>query len=266
METTVRAYDVREGFVRPMIESLSIGFDMPAETLRCPSCGAAVSSAATRCDFCKATLATVTCPSCFGVMFAAAKFCSHCGAKGNRSETAGAEAARCPRCQVMMNSVTVGTTSLLECSRCEGIWVDVDTLNEISADREKQAFVASVPAGPEAPLQLEANIRYVPCPVCHELMNREQFARCSHVVVDVCKQHGTWFDKDELRRAVQFIRGGGLEKVRARELEQLKEEQRRLTAAKLYSTTFDPGTTSASYKQGHNIGSSAIGLLFDLLS
>src|SRR3984885_6828072 len=100
---------------------------MPAETLRCPSCGAAVSSQATRCDFCNAALATVTCPSCFGMMFAGAKFCSHCGAKGNRSEAADGESRLCPRCQAALNKVTVGTTDLLECSRCEGIWVDVDT-------------------------------------------------------------------------------------------------------------------------------------------
>jgi Zn-finger nucleic acid-binding protein len=239
---------------------------MPAETLRCPSCGAAVSSAATCCDFCKATLATVTCPTCFGVMFAGAKFCSHCGAKGNRSEATGAEASRCPRCQVAMNSVTVGTTSLLECSRCEGIWVDVETLNQISADREKQALVAGAPTAAGEDLQLETNIRYVPCPVCHELMNRDQFAHCSHVIVDVCKPHGTWFDKDDLRRAVQFIRAGGLEKARSQELEQLKEEQRRLAFARLHSTTFEPQTSSVSGGDGADITSSAIKLLFRLLS
>jgi len=239
---------------------------MPAETLRCPSCGAAVSSAATRCDFCKTTLATVTCPTCFGVMFAGAKFCSHCGAKGNRSEAAGAAGSRCPRCQVVMNSVTVGTTSLLECSRCEGIWVDVETLNQIAADREKQAFVASAPAGEEEDLQVEANIRYVPCPVCHQLMNRQQFAHCSHVIVDVCKPHGTWFDKDELRRAVQFIRAGGLEKARSQELEQLKDEQRRLAFARLHGTTFEPQQSSAPGIAGADITTSAIKLLFRLLS
>src|ERR1700743_3521660 len=151
---------------------------MPAETLRCPSCGAAASSAATRCDFCKATLATVTCPSCFGVMFAGAKFCSHCGAMGNRVEGPGADASRCPRCQVGMNSVSVGTTKLLECSRCEGIWVDVDTLNQIAADRDKQAFAASVPAGKEEPLQLERNIRYGPFPVLLELFNSRYVRDC----------------------------------------------------------------------------------------
>jgi Zn-finger nucleic acid-binding protein len=238
---------------------------MPAETLRCPSCGAAVSSAATRCDFCKTTLATVTCPSCFGVMFAGAKFCSHCGAKGSRSEAPGAKASRCPRCQIAMNGVTVGTTSLLECSRCEGIWVDVETLNQISADREKQAFVAGAPGAVGQDLQLEANIRYVPCPVCLALMNREQFAHCSHVIVDVCKPHGTWFDKDELRRAVQFIQAGGLEKARSQELEQLKDEQRRLAFARLHSTTFEPQVSSAPSSAGSDITASAIKLLFRLL-
>jgi Zn-finger nucleic acid-binding protein len=166
---------------------------MPAETLRCPSCGAAVSSAATRCDFCKTTLATVTCPSCFGVMFAGAP-----GAVGQD-------------------------------------------------------------------LQLEANIRYVPCPVCLALMNREQFAHCSHVIVDVCKPHGTWFDKDELRRAVQFIQAGGLEKARSQELEQLKDEQRRLAFARLHSTTFEPQVSSAPSSAGSDITTSAIKLLFRLL-
>ena len=240
--------------------------NMPAETLRCPSCGAAISSQATRCDFCKATLATVTCPSCFGTMFAGAKFCSHCGAKGDRSEAASGEPKLCPRCQVAMSSVAVGNSSLFECSQCEGIWVDVDTLQQISADREKQAFVSSAPSALEQPLELEKTIRYSPCPVCHELMNRVQFAHCSHVIVDVCKPHGTWFDKDELERAVQFIRAGGLEKARDQQIEQLKEEQRRLVVARLHGATFEPSDPSPPGNSGYSLASSAIGLLFDLFS
>jgi Zn-finger nucleic acid-binding protein len=201
------------------------------------------------------------------MMFAGAKFCSHCGAKGSRVEVAGGEAQRCPRCQVGMNTVTVGTTSLLECPRCEGIWVDVDTLNQISADREKQAFVATASTSTDEPLQLETAIRYVPCPVCHELMNRVQFAHCSHVIVDVCKPHGTWFDKNELRRAVQFIRAGGLEKARTQQLEEIKDEERRLATARLHSPTFDPTPSSnLTPNSRFNLASSAIGLLFDLFN
>jgi Zn-finger nucleic acid-binding protein len=237
---------------------------MPVETLHCPSCGATVPSDATRCDFCNATLATVTCPFCFGMMFAGAKFCSHCGAKGSRVEVAGGEPRRCPRCQVGMNNVTVGTTSLLECARCEGIWVDLDTLNQIAADREKQAFVANAPASADEPMKVETAIRYVPCPVCQQLMNREQFAHKSHVIVDVCVSHGTWFDKDELRRAVQFIRAGGIEKARMQQLEQIRDEQRRLASARLFSPTLDSTPSSNLTNSRFDLTSSAIHLLFDL--
>lgn len=237
---------------------------MPAEILRCPSCGAAASSEATRCEFCHAALATVTCPSCFGMMFAGAKFCSHCGAKGNRSELASGDARLCPRCQIGMKVVTLGTTSVLECGQCEGIWVDVDTLQQICNDREKQAMVSNAPSALNQDLQFEKTIRYVPCPVCHELMNRVQFAHCSHVVVDVCKSHGTWFDKDELRRAIEFVRAGGLEKARAQQLDEIKDEQRKLAAARMYAPFFDPAPSRPADDPRTNAATSAIGLLFDL--
>jgi Zn-finger nucleic acid-binding protein len=163
-----------------------------------------------------------------------------------------------------MNTVAIGANVVLECNRCEGIWVDVDALQQIAADREKQAFASSVPDALNQPLELEKAIRYVPCPVCHELMNRIQFARCSHVIVDVCKPHGTWFDKYELQRAVHFIRAGGLDKARSQQLEQIKDEERRLAVAQMHQPTSDTGTSNPAYNRGYDIGSSAIGLLFDL--
>ena len=63
-------------------------------------------------------------------------------------------------------------------------------------------------------------------------MNRINFAHCSGVIVDICKGHGTWFDRDELREIVEFIRGGGMERSRQKEkheiefeLQQLRTEQ-----------------------------------------
>ena len=46
--------------------------------------------------------------------------------------------------------------------------------------------------------------------------------------MDICKGHGTWFDRDELSRIVEFIHAGGLEASREREKAELKEERRRL--------------------------------------
>src|SRR6185503_17721444 len=73
-----------------------------------------------------------------------------------------------------------------------------------------------------------SKVKYVPCPECKQLMNRINFARCSGVIVDICKGHGTWFDREELSRIVEFIRGGGLEAARVREKEAIQEERRRL--------------------------------------
>jgi Zn-finger nucleic acid-binding protein len=200
-----------------------------AKTLNCPMCGAAAATDATHCQHCGARLATVACPSCFGLVFIGAKFCSHCGSKIQRVEQEAVKTQLCPRCRVDMNAATVGVISVRECPRCMGIWVESDTLKQVVIDREKQASVLGM-ASPIVASNpgIETAIRYVPCPVCKGLMNRVNFARCSSVIVDVCRQHGTWFDRDELRRIVDFIHNGGLEKARFKEMEDLKVEQRRL--------------------------------------
>jgi Zn-finger nucleic acid-binding protein len=77
-------------------------------------------------------------------------------------------------------------------------------------------------------------------------MNRINFARCSGVIVDVCKGHGTWFDRDELSRIVEFIRDGGLEASRNREKASIEEERRRLQQEQLAAdghAAMDPGFT-----------------------
>ena len=206
-----------------------------AETLNCPMCGAPSSTEATRCEHCGARLATVACPSCFGLMFVGAKFCSHCGAQAARTEIDADARERCPRCRVDMSAVAVGSTNLKECPKCEGLWVDATALEQICSDREKQAAVLGMAAPVATPAEgdVEQNIRYVPCPECSTLMNRVNFAHCSHVIVDVCAQHGTWFDRDELRRIVEFIRAGGLETARAREISELETKQRALRTAQL---------------------------------
>ena len=63
-------------------------------------------------------------------------------------------------------------------------------------------------------------------------MNRANFARCSGVVVDLCKEHGIWFDRDELSRIIEFIKDGGLELARSKERVHLEEERRHLEQLK----------------------------------
>ena len=207
--------------------------------MNCPSCGAPVTAGATQCEHCGARLAMVACPSCFGMVFEGDKFCPHCGAAIARAEVDTEKTELCPRCRVNMQAVVIGKTNLRECPKCEGIWADTASLQKIYEDREEQAAVL----GDAAPLpddnQWEANIHYLPCPICNKLMNRVNFAHCSHVVVNVCREHGTWFDKDQLRRIVEFIRGGGMDRAREEEIAELQRRESALRAAQISGGAMD---------------------------
>ena len=124
-----------------------------------------------------------------------------------------------------------------ECSQCEGLWVDVRSFEKICADREEQAAVLGAAAPASAARDAINKVRYVPCPECAQLMNRMNFARCSGVIVDVCRRHGTWFDRDELSRIIEFIRGGGLNAARAREKLAIAEEREKLRQEQLAADT-----------------------------
>jgi Zn-finger nucleic acid-binding protein len=198
-----------------------------AASLHCPNCGAPVDPGLSRCPYCKARLATVSCPSCFALMFDGSAFCPGCGARRSRADT-GASSARCPDCTREMRQLNVGTTALLECGNCDGVWVDGETFEALCADREAQAAVLHQYADRPEPSR---RIKYRPCVRCGKMMNRINFARISGVVVDVCKGHGTFLDPGELHAIVEFIHGGGLQRARSRELEDLREQEKRALEA-----------------------------------
>jgi Zn-finger nucleic acid-binding protein len=203
---------------------------MNAGTLNCPSCGAAAPATAVECPFCHTKLATIGCPSCFGRVFAGAKFCDHCGAAIQTPTQEAGVTLKCPRGCGVLQHIALGDAQLDECPVCQGLWVDGPTFERLCADRERQAPVlaAQHAGGGDAPKQVET-IRYVPCPECGKLMNRTNFAHSSGVIIDTCKQHGYWFDADELRRVIEFIRAGGLDSERKREIDTLAEERRAKT-------------------------------------
>jgi Zn-finger nucleic acid-binding protein len=63
--------------------------------------------------------------------------------------------------------------------------------------------------------------------MCKRVMNRENFGRRSGVIIDVCKGHGVWFERQELQRVLAFIDSGGLERSRALDSERLREQERK---------------------------------------
>lgn len=156
-------------------------------------------------------------------MFVGSKFCPHCGEAAATVDDGPAVGRHCPRCETSnLQSVDVGGVQLEECPDCGGLWVAVDVFNRICADRVAQEAAISIPLPP--PLPQEHGVRYLKCPRCGNLMNRYKFANRCGVILEECKQHGVWLDRDDLRRVIEFIRAGGLAAAREQEIQQLKEQ------------------------------------------
>ncbi len=237
---------------------------MQAETLNCPNCGAASSVDAPLCQFCNSRLATVACPACFAMMFLGSKHCQRCGAAAAVPKIQEGEIRKCPRCQTEMPLVTIGATNVRECERCLGLWLDVPSFEKICADREQQSAVLGAAAhAAETATRETSKVKYVPCPECSQLMNRINFARISGVIVDFCKRHGTWFDRDELSRIVEFIHGGGLNAARAKEKIEIAEQRDRLRQEQLTASLHGSNRLMATNDDEHRLSgiASARGLL-----
>jgi len=176
------------------------------------------------CKYCQAALATVSCPSCFALMFEGAIYCPACGAR--RARSAGGESqAPCPACRGVMRDVRIGQIGLLECDQCRGVWLDAATFEHICADRAaRAAALHQWPSAARPPAA--AGVHYRKCVACGTLMNRLNIGRLSGTIVDVCKGHGTFLDAGELSLIVGFIQGGGLDRARQRQLDDLKDEER----------------------------------------
>ncbi len=202
---------------------------MTVEALNCPNCGAGVASDKTLCEFCKTRLKTIGCQKCLGLMFMGAKFCGHCGAIAAPIEVSlDGDAVNCPRCRQALEMLRIEETRIHGCTSCDGLWVGVETFENVCADRESQSAVLGFLAKRTLHGQRLTKVNYVPCPDCGQLMNRNNFARASGVIVDICKQHGVWFDSDELPAIIGFIQQGGMEIARQREKMEIRDERDRL--------------------------------------
>jgi Zn-finger nucleic acid-binding protein len=197
--------------------------------MNCYSCGAGVMSTDPNCGHCGVRLASLACPSCFSMTFQDAQFCSSCGSPAAKW-MADASARACPGCRELMLLGQLDQTRLHECPKCFGIWLDTASFEHVCRTAEKQA--AALGQAQTIPSAGLAPVRYVPCPECQQLMHRIHFARCSGVIVDVCRAHGTWFENHELHRIIHFIRAGGMEESRNREKAELRRERTRVDVAR----------------------------------
>ena len=140
---------------------------------------------------------------------------------------------------------TGGALGVSDCSACHGMWVARETIERLVSSHAEDAMILALAPGVAARSASGGRsvgmgaVRYRPCPACGSIMNRVNYARISGIIVDVCKEHGTWFDAHELPALLDFVRRGGLDVARAKETVALADERRRLERERLLRTNLD---------------------------
>ncbi|MBK8978962.1 MAG: zf-TFIIB domain-containing protein [Planctomycetes bacterium] len=210
--------------------------------LHCSSCGAGLPTGATSCTFCGSGVGLGerglgdVCPTCLSRMIAGAQFCSSCGtAVGPENPPHALTSWSCPRCSGELHECDAAHGRVVECRSCGGLWLDEHLFDTLVSRRDEKSGRAVPGTGTGAaarkPLTSEQQVRYLPCPVCGERMNRRNFANSSGVILDWCRGHGWWFDPDELDRVLAFVGRGGLQQARRRETRELESRAARARAA-----------------------------------
>lgn len=214
----------------PVAPETKGGRGTEARALRCPGCGGWLETGVRRCTYCSIAIAAVRCWRCFELAFAGSSSCAACGAKLGLEGDLGETERTCLSCPgERLHLVEVGDHRVEECMRCGAVFVGRDTLESLTRARELDAG-ERVGEAVRPVAQASAEVRYRGCPACGVLMNRRNFGRRSGVIVDVCKEHGVWFDADELTAVLEFVARGGLVKQRQTQLE---EAQRRLSQRRM---------------------------------
>ncbi len=198
-----------------------------AAVVRCSGCGGPRHGQEESCNYCGATFTLlekdlhVICPTCFTRISAHAKFCHSCATPIVIEQELGKESKlACPVCdggpKLVSRSLGPSQTAVLECPSCAGIWISHGLFERAVRHNQEQA-VPPAAAGVrgdsskvhQVKMRRQQGPMYRKCPECQNIMNRQNYARRSGIIIDICAQHGIWFDAQELEAILEWLRRGG---------------------------------------------------------
>ena len=213
-----------------------------AAVVRCSSCGGARLDKRPHCAYCgsdftlhERDLHTV-CPQCMARISDRARFCHYCATPITVQGSAGDSTDHdCPACgdaqKLQSRALGAPPVSLLECGACGGLWLD----NAVFQLLEQRASSAASSGDTRLHQQLRGRPAsgpdphgryYRACPVCGTLMHRRNYGRRSGILIDLCSEHGVWFDMEELDRIIHWVKAGGLDDARKWEQQQKAAKER----------------------------------------
>ena len=94
-------------------------------------------------------------------------------------------------------------------------------------------------------------------------MQRRNYATASGVVIDICKEHGIWFNIKELDAILKYIRSGQLLKNQEKSARMAKKALKRKTESKIYHKSSNRSSSGFGFHVGGDVFSEIINWLLD---
>lgn len=209
-----------------------------ARVVRCSACGAARAEGADHCAYCQVQLTlherdlNTVCPHCLARVSDHGRYCHQCGTGLTPESEAGTDTKHdCPACgaghHLHSRHLAKENVAVLECGRCAGFWLGQEAFRQLIERTQQHVLPAATlleqPRTTAAKVGLpvesvtqeshERGWNYRPCAICGELMVRRNYGGDSGVIIHTCREHGIWYDADELARILAWVRAGGKERV-----------------------------------------------------
>lgn len=120
----------------------------------------------------------------------------------------------CPRCLRLLESYRAGAFLVDACTACGGLFIDNRATQELvrAFDRDLVAIATMLGMGKGETLPPGVIEGALACPKCTGQLARVDIPSVQ-LAIDVCAEHGTWFDANELpkvARAYKRRRGGAV--------------------------------------------------------
>lgn len=155
-------------------------------------------------------MSALVCSQCGAGLAPNATECSYCGtAYAARRDTRGAPRQHdCPRCHVALTPKRFARARVGYCRRCAGFWVPHDAMHQLLSLKKKDGRkLATLNDARRKGSKFKRRLRPgtarhdaapARCPACHHSMRLQPATRDQGVYIDICDDHGTWFDRSEL--------------------------------------------------------------------
>ncbi len=110
----------------------------------------------------------------------------------------------CPRCRQPLVVQQAPRLVMNCCFSCGGLFLDGAASQRVVDALDPNAMHAASELSRQARAPVVATDATIPCPQCARALERMPIPAAG-VTVDVCREHGVWFDRDELQRVVSAV-------------------------------------------------------------